>query len=56
MKLTQQIKDIDLLALVRSEGIEVIQRGNNHFACCPVHSEKTPSFCMFSDGHAKCFG
>lgn len=55
-KITQQIRDIDLVSLVQSEGIEVIKRGSKHFACCPIHNEKTASFCIFSDGHAKCFG
>jgi DNA primase len=24
--------------------------------CCPLHCEKTPSFCIFPDGKFKCFG
>jgi DNA primase len=56
MTLSHQIERIDLAALVRSEGIEVIKRGNKRLACCPIHNEKTASFCIFPDGHAKCFG
>jgi hypothetical protein len=54
--LTQQIKNIDLPALLESEGIEVTKKGSKYFACCPNHNEKTASFCIYSDGHAKCFG
>jgi DNA primase len=54
--LTQQIKDLDLVALVEAEGIKLQRRGNKYFARCPFHNEKTASFCIFPDGHAKCFG
>lgn len=30
--------------------------GSNTVCCCPFHSEKTPSFTIFSDDHFYCFG
>ncbi|PIZ04443.1 MAG: DNA primase [Gammaproteobacteria bacterium CG_4_10_14_0_8_um_filter_38_16] len=33
----------DIVALIESR-IELKKRGNTHVACCPFHSEKTPSF------------
>lgn len=37
------ISRTDIVALVSSR-IELKRRGNTHTACCPFHSEKTPSF------------
>jgi len=54
MNLTKQIKDIDLIALVESEGINLTKG-----ACCcpfPFHNDTDPSFRVFQDNHFKCFG
>ena len=33
------------------------RRGNGHWACCPFHHEKTPSFCINeADQYYHCFG
>src|SRR5580704_2358250 len=38
-------REIDLVALVRSKGIELKPHGGGHFAGrCPFHDDKTPSF------------
>lgn len=34
----------DILSVLQSEGIELKQKGNAFWSCCPLHSEKTPSF------------
>lgn len=42
---------------VASKYITLNRRGNNYWACCPFHSEKTPSFSIKQDGQFyKCFG
>lgn len=38
-------------------GIHYEDKGNRYIACCPFHSEKTPSFSMYKEGgNWKCFG
>jgi DNA primase len=44
------------LDVARSAGLDIRQRGSRWWACCPLHSEHTPSFCVFPDGRWKCFG
>ncbi|MBR2969805.1 MAG: DNA primase [Clostridia bacterium] len=42
---------------VASKYITLNRRGSNHWACCPFHNEKTPSFSVKEDGQFfKCFG
>ena len=51
----EEIKDrLDLVDYIARE-IRLEQRGGRHVACCPFHSEKTPSFIVDSD-HYHCFG
>jgi hypothetical protein len=49
-------KQIDLIGVVESAGVEVKRRGSRHVALCPFHTEKTPSFYIFDDNHFKCWG
>lgn len=38
-------------------GLSIQQRGRKHWACCPLHSEKTPSFVIYSQlDKWYCFG
>lgn len=50
------IERTDIISVIQSR-IELKKRGDNYSACCPFHSEKTPSF---SVSHSKqfyyCFG
>ena len=42
---------------VASKYITLSRRGSNYWACCPFHTEKTPSFSIKPDGQFfKCFG
>ena len=42
---------------IASKYMTLNRRGNNFWACCPFHNEKTPSFSIKQDGQFfKCFG
>jgi DNA primase len=53
-----QIKgNLDIVSVVSEYVRDLKQSGNNHFAKCPFHSEKTPSFSVNSSlQRYKCFG
>lgn len=36
----------DIIQTIEKEGVELKQRGRYHWACCPLHSERTPSFAV----------
>lgn len=47
----------DIVRVLASENVELTQRGRYFWACCPFHTEKTPSFKV--DPHRQtfyCFG
>jgi DNA primase len=54
----QEIKDrVSLLDVVRPAVNKLQRKGNNWWACCPFHQEKTPSFSVREDeGFYHCFG
>lgn len=37
-------------------GLPLTRRGARHWACCPMHGERTPSLCFYPDGRYHCFG
>lgn len=41
---------------LQRRGIPMQRRGSNFVARCPIHEEKSPSFTIFPDGKARCFG
>lgn len=46
----------DIVSVI-SKYVTLTRRGNNYWACCPFHSEKTPSMSIKEDGQFfKCFG
>lgn len=57
IKNAQEIKDkADILKVV-GEYVQLERAGSTYVACCPFHSEKTPSFKVSKEkGVAKCFG
>ena len=61
-KFTEQVLEeikarTDLCDLISSHGVEVRRMRGGHWACCPFHHEKTPSFKIDPDkGFYYCFG
>jgi DNA primase len=50
------LQQADILRVV-SDYVSLKKKGNNYWACCPFHSEKTPSFSVHpAKGLFKCFG
>ena len=50
-------KKIDLVAFIRSHGIELKQQGKNFIGCCPFHQDKTPSLSVTPQKQLwNCFG
>lgn len=48
---------MDVVSTYRSKfGIALVKSGERWKACCPFHSEKTPSFVVYPDGSYYCFG
>ena len=44
---------VGLVDFLRSKGIEV---STGRAICCPFHRDSDPSFQVYADGHAHCFG
>lgn len=44
------------LDVAAAYGLPLRQKGVRHWACCPLHGEKTASLCFFPDGRFHCFG
>jgi DNA primase len=52
----QVLSQTDIIEVI-GERIELTNRGKSHVACCPFHSENTPSFhVMHKDQYYYCFG
>lgn len=47
---------IDALQVAQDAGLQLKRRGGKHWACCPIHGEKTASMCFYPDGKWHCFG
>jgi DNA primase len=53
----EEVKAKNDIVDVVSKYVTLNRRGNNYWACCPFHNEKTPSFSVKQDGQFfKCFG
>ena len=55
-KIEELKRNINLVSVAESSGVELARRGTRHCGLCPFHNEKTPSFFVFSDNHYRCFG
>ena len=54
----QAVRDhADIVAILEGYGVRLIKTGKNFKACCPFHTEKTPSFIVYADQNRyHCFG
>ena len=53
----EQVKRIDLVALVQAKGIELKKNGKGWFGLCPFHADKTPSLSINPTQNLwQCFG
>lgn len=53
----EQIRDYDLVSILKAEGLELKKEGATYKCCCPFHNEKTPSFVVSASRNlAHCFG
>lgn len=53
----EKLKSKNEIVSTISKYIHVEKKGRNYWACCPFHSEKTPSFCINEyDQYYHCFG
>ena len=53
----EQVKQSNNIVTVAGRYMMLKQKGRNHWACCPFHNEKTPSFSINEqDQIYKCFG
>ena len=51
------VRDKNNIVDIASKYMTLTKRGSNYWACCPFHTEKTPSFSIKPDGQFfKCFG
>ena len=50
LDLDQIRQDFPLPSVVASSGVKLIRAGNEYKACCPFHSDRSPSFTIFSGG------
>jgi hypothetical protein len=55
-QITRTTVNITTIDVARSVGLDLRPRGTRWWTCCPLHSERIPSFCIFPDGRWKCFG
>lgn len=49
-------QEIPLRQVCASYGLKLKKVGDSFIACCPFHTENTPSFRVFPDNHFHCFG
>ena len=53
----EKLKSKNEIVSTISKYLRVEKKGKNYWACCPFHSEKTPSFCINEyDQYYHCFG
>lgn len=56
MSVFDQVRQVSALQAAERLSIPLRRRGARHWACCPLHGEKTPSLCIYEAGTWYCFG
>ena len=56
MSVFEQVRQITALEAAERLGLKLKKAGSKHWACCPLHGEKTASLCIYGDGTWYCFG
>jgi len=51
-----QKQGLDLISIIENTGVDLRRSGSRYVGLCPFHADKQPSFCVFPDGHFRCFG
>lgn len=54
--LFEAVRHVTALDAAERLGWELKRNGNKHWACCPLHGEKTASLCIYDSGTWYCFG
>jgi hypothetical protein len=52
----EQVRQITALEAAERLGLKLKKNGSKHWACCPLHGEKTASLCIYDEGTWYCFG
>lgn len=47
---------ISIESLFKNDGHKLLNASGMKKCCCPFHNERTPSCCIYPDGHFYCFG
>lgn len=50
-------RQVDIISVIQSAGVDLRQRGAHHWGLCPFHGDKSPSFAVNADlQRFHCFG
>jgi len=56
LNITEQIKGVDLAAVVEKTGVALRPGGDRYSAICPLHADNDPSFFIYPNNTFHCFG
>lgn len=54
--LFEAVRHVSALEAAERLGWKLRRNGSKHWACCPLHGEKTASLCIYDSGTWYCFG
>ena len=54
--LFEAVRHVTALDAAERLGWQLKRNGSKHWACCPLHGEKTASLCIYDSGTWYCFG
>ena len=56
MSVFEQVRQVTALQAAERLNLKMKRNGSKHWACCPLHGEKTASLCIYDSGTWYCFG